>query len=293
MRYVLPNEEQFHYTIRIVSEVLESNGSSSMATVCGSSLALMDAGVPVRAPVAGVAMGLIQEGKQTAILTDILGDEDHLGDMDFKVCGTAKGITALQMDIKIQGLSEALLSQALEQARQARMHILEKMGATIQQPRAELSPYAPKLTVLHIPRDLIGALIGPGGKNIRAICEATGAKVDIEDDGTVIVAAVDQESGNRALKMIKRTTAQPEVGKYYRGTVQKIMEFGAFIEVIPGTDGLCHISELAKERVKTVGDVLKEGDELVVKVLEIDSKTGKIRLSRKEALGYTGAVEEV
>lgn len=291
VRWVLPEQKDFPYTIRIVSEVLESNGSSSMATVCGATLALMDAGVPIRAPVAGVAMGLIQEEQQTAILTDILGDEDHLGDMDFKVTGTRNGVTALQMDIKIKGMSESLLAKALEQARTARFHILDEMEKTMAAPRKELSPYAPKLTILTIRRELIGQLIGPGGKNVRAICETTGAKVDIEDDGTVIVAAVDQASGDMALRMIKRLTASPEVGKFYRGKVQKIMDFGAFVEILPGTDGLCHISQLADRRVEKVTDVVQEGEEVVVKVLEIDDKSGKIRLSLKEAKGHENEAE--
>jgi polyribonucleotide nucleotidyltransferase len=287
---VLPDEETFPYTIRIVSEILESNGSSSMATVCGGTIALMDAGVPIKAPVAGIAMGLIQEGKDTAVLSDILGDEDHLGDMDFKVVGTAKGITSLQMDIKIEGLSAALFSQALEQAREGRLHILGEMAKALNAPRAEISPYAPKIITLNIPKDMIGALIGPGGKNIRGITEATGVKIDIDDDGTVHVAAVDGEAATRAIKMIKATVAVPEVGKYYKGAVQKIMEFGAFVEVLPGTDGLVHISQLSEKRVAKVDDVVKEGEEVVVKVLEIDSK-GKIRLSMKEAVGHENEVE--
>ncbi len=287
---VLPDEDVFPYTIRIVSEILESNGSSSMATVCGGTIALMDAGVPIKAPVAGIAMGLIQEGKETAVLSDILGDEDHLGDMDFKVVGTAKGITSLQMDIKIEGLSAALFNQALEQAREGRLHILGEMAKALNAPRAEISQYAPKIITLNIPKDMIGALIGPGGKNIRGITEATGVKIDIDDDGTVHVAAVDGEAATRAIKMIKATVAVPEIGKYYKGTVQKIMEFGAFVEVLPGTDGLVHISQLSAERVAKVDDVVKEGEEVVVKVLEIDSK-GKIRLSMKEAVGHENEVE--
>ena len=287
---VLPDEETFPYTIRIVSEILESNGSSSMATVCGGTMALMDAGVPIKSPVAGIAMGLIQEGKETAVLSDILGDEDHLGDMDFKVVGTAKGITSLQMDIKIEGLSASLFNQALEQAREGRLHILGEMAKALNAPRAEISPYAPKIITLNIPKDMIGALIGPGGKNIRGITEATGVKIDIDDDGTVHVAAVDGEAATRAIKMIKATVAVPEIGKYYKGTVQKIMEFGAFVEVLPGTDGLVHISQLSDKRVAKVDDVVKEGEEVVVKVLEIDSK-GKIRLSMKEAVGHENEVE--
>ncbi|MBI2346189.1 MAG: polyribonucleotide nucleotidyltransferase [Deltaproteobacteria bacterium] len=291
IKWVIPSEDAFPYTIRVVSEILESNGSSSMATVCGASLALMDAGVPIDSPVAGVAMGLICDGGKAAILSDILGDEDHLGDMDFKVAGTAKGVTALQMDIKIAGLSQELLTKALAQARDGRLFILGKMREALAMPRAELSPYAPKITSLKINTDKIGALIGPGGKTIRGIQETTGAKIDVEEDGTVRIAAVDQEAGDRALKMVKAVTTTPEAGKYYRGIVQKIMEFGAFVEILPGTDGLLHVSQIAQTRVKNVSDVLKEGDELIVKVLEIEPKTGKIRLSRKEALDYTGDVE--
>jgi len=288
---VLPSEEAFPYTVRIVSEILESNGSSSMATVCGGTLALMDAGVPISAPVAGIAMGLIQEGSDTAVLSDILGDEDHLGDMDFKVVGTAKGVTALQMDIKIEGLSDDLLKQALAQAREGRLHILGEMAKVITSPRAEVSEYAPKITTIVIPKDMIGALIGPGGKNIRAITEETSVKIDIDDDGTVHVAAVDGNAAKMALKRIKAVVAVPEVGKYYKGAVQKIMEFGAFVEVLPGTDGLVHISQLSDKRVAKVDDVVKEGEEVVVKVLEIDPKSGKIRLSMKEAVGHEGEIE--
>ncbi|MBI4366113.1 MAG: polyribonucleotide nucleotidyltransferase [Deltaproteobacteria bacterium] len=291
VKSMLPEETAFPYTVRVVSEILESNGSSSMASVCGASLAMMDAGIPITAPVAGVAMGLIMEDGEYVVLSDILGDEDHLGDMDFKVTGTERGITALQMDIKIAGLSEAVLTQALHQAREGRLHVLAKMREAIARPRAELSPYAPKITTITIDKEKIGALIGPGGKTIRGIQEATGAKIDVEEDGTVHVAAVDQEAGDRAVKMVKAVTATPEIGKYYRGVVQKIMEFGAFVEILPGTDGLVHISQLESGRVKQVSDVLKEGDEIIVKVLEVDPKTGKIRLSRKEALGYHGDLE--
>lgn len=291
LQYAIPEDEAFPYTIRVVSEILESNGSSSMATVCGGSLALMDAGVPVSAPIAGVAMGLIKEGGQCAILTDILGDEDHLGDMDFKVAGTCNGVTALQMDIKIAGLTEQILRKALEQARDARLHILNEMGRVLSAPRPELSVYAPKITTFRIDREKIGALIGPGGKNIRGIQEQTGAKITVEEDGTVHVAAIDQEGGSMAVKMVKACTATAEVGKYYRGIVQRIVDFGAFVEILPGTDGLIHISQLETTRVKQVSDVLKEGDAVLVKVIEVDPKSGKIRLSRKEAVGYTGDVE--
>jgi polyribonucleotide nucleotidyltransferase len=293
LRRVLPNEDEFPYTIRVVSEILESNGSSSMATVCGSVLALMDAGVPITAPVAGVAMGLIKENKQTAVLTDILGDEDHLGDMDFKVCGTSTGITALQMDIKIGGIDREILSKALRQARDARLFILDKMEKTIAKPRKELSPYAPKLTVIKIAVDRIGDLIGPGGKNVRKIIEETGATIDIEDDGTVVIGAINQAAGDAAIRAVKRSTAMPEAGKYYKGKVVRILDFGAFVEIFPKVDGLLHISQIDKERIKQVSDVLKVGDEVVVKVLEIDAESGKIRLSRKEAFGHEDDVEEI
>ncbi len=292
IRRVLPDEGDFPYTIRVVSEVLESNGSSSMATVCGATLALMDSGVPITAPVAGVAMGLISEKGNMAVLTDILGDEDHLGDMDFKVTGTREGVTALQMDIKISGIDRDVLTKALAQARDARLHILDEMAKTIKEPRAEMSPYAPKLTVLNIPVDRIGDLIGPGGKNVRKIIEATGASVDINDDGSVVIGATDQASGDEAIRMVKRCTASPEAGKYYMGRVVRIADFGAFVEIFPKVDGLLHISQIAEERIKQVSDVLKMGDELVVKVLEIDPATKKIRLSRKDAIGHENEVEE-
>ncbi len=293
VRRVLPNEDDFPYTIRVVSEILESNGSSSMATVCGSVLSLMDAGVPITNPVAGVAMGLIKEGEQTAVLTDILGDEDHLGDMDFKVCGTREGVTALQMDIKIGGIDRDILTKALRQARDARLLILEKMEKTIAKPRENLSPYAPKLTVIKIPVSRIGDLIGPGGKNVRRIIEETGATIDINDDGTVVIGAVDQASGDAAIRQVKLLTASPEAGKYYKGKIVRIADFGAFVEIFPKTDGLLHISQIAKERIKQVSDVLKLGDEVVVKVLEIDEESGKIRLSRKEAFGHEDEIEEI
>ncbi|HPW45803.1 MAG TPA: polyribonucleotide nucleotidyltransferase [bacterium] len=293
LRKVLPDESVFPYTIRIVSEVLESNGSSSMATVCGGTLALMDAGVPIKAPVAGVAMGLIQEGNTTAVLTDILGDEDHLGDMDFKVTGTAEGVTAIQMDIKVSGIDKEILNKALRQARDARLHILSKMEETLALPRKALSPYAPQLTIIKVAVDRIGDLIGPGGKNVRKIVEETGVTIDIEDDGTVVVGATDQASGNLALKLIKRATASPDAGKYYRGKVVRIADFGAFVEIFPKVDGLLHISQIDNSRIKQVSDVLKVGDEVVVKVLEIDAESGKIRLSRKDAFGHESEVEEV
>src|SRR5882724_5744253 len=287
---ILPSEEEFPYTIRIVSEILESNGSSSMATVCGGSLSLMDAGVPIKSPVAGVAMGLIKEGDEVRVLSDILGDEYHLGDMDFKVAGTETGITAVQMDIKIGGVTRAVMEQALDQARTARLHILGVMSRTLARPHSELSMHAPRIITLHIKPDRIRDLIGPGGKVIRGIAEETGVKIDVEDDGTVYVASADGAALQKALEKIRGVTAEAEVGKIYRGTVRKIVDFGAFVEIFPGTDGLVHISQLANERVHKVTDVLKEGDVINVKVLEVD-KSGKIRLSRKDALKDDGQRE--
>jgi polyribonucleotide nucleotidyltransferase len=283
---VLPPETDFPYTIRIVSDVLESNGSSSMATVCGGSLALMDGAVPTTDPVAGVAMGLIKgDGERFVVLTDILGDEDHLGDMDFKVAGSFKGITAIQMDIKVSGITEAILTQALDQARRGRLHILEKMKAALPAPRAELSPFAPRITTLQISVDKIRDLIGPGGKTIRGIIEKTGVKIDVEDDGRVMVASTNGDSAAEAIRIIRELTAEPEVGKFYLGRVTRVESYGAFVEIIPGTDGLIHISQLDNTRVREVEDVLRLGDEVLVKVLEIDKDSGKIRLSRKAALG--------
>jgi polyribonucleotide nucleotidyltransferase len=280
---VLPPEESFPYTVRIVSEVLESNGSTSMATVCGGSLSMMDAGVPVSAPVAGIAMGLIKEGEHVRVLSDILGDEDHLGDMDFKVAGTPDGVTSLQMDIKISGVSRDVMRQALYQAREGRLHILGIMGQTMSSHRASVSGHAPRIITLKVKPDKIREIIGPGGKVIRGIIEATGVKMDVEDDGTVTIASSDEAASKKAVEMVQRIAAEAEVGKIYKGTVRKIVDFGAFVEILPGTDGLVHISQLAPERVRRVSDVLKEGDEVMVKVLEID-RQGKIRLSRKEAL---------
>jgi polyribonucleotide nucleotidyltransferase len=285
---VLPEEDGFPYTIRIVSEILESNGSSSMATVCGGSLSLMQAGVPIKASVAGVAMGLIKEGDEVRVLSDILGDEDHLGDMDFKVAGTRDGITAVQMDIKIGGVTRAVMQQALEQAREARVHILGVMDSAIASPRTELSTHAPRIVTLRIKTDRIRDLIGPGGKTIRGIVEETGAKIDVEDDGTVLVASSDGDSMQKAIDRIRALTAEAEVGKIYRGTVRRVVDFGAFVEIMPGTDGLVHISQLANERVRQVTDVVHEGDVIDVKVIEVD-KSGKIRLSRKEALRESDA----
>jgi polyribonucleotide nucleotidyltransferase len=281
---ILPKHEDFPYTIRIVSDVLESNGSSSMASVCGASMALMDAGVPVSRPIAGIAMGLVKEGDAVAVLSDILGDEDHLGDMDFKVTGSAEGVTALQMDIKISGVTREILQQALEQARAGRIHILGEMAKAIAAPRSELSKYAPRITTITVKPDQVRTVIGPGGKNVRAIIEATGCAIDIEDDGRINIASNDGEACQKAIKMIRNLTQEAEVGRFYRGTVRRIMEFGAFVEIFPGTDGLVHISELDKERVRAVTDILKEGDEVVVKCIGID-KQGKIKLSRKEAIG--------
>ena len=287
---VMPDETTFPYTVRIVSEILESNGSSSMATVCGSSLALMDAGVPIKAPVAGIAMGLIHEGTEIRVLSDILGDEDHLGDMDFKVAGTADGITAVQMDIKTGGVTREIMRDALYQAREGRLHILGRMQEALGQPRSDMSSYAPRITTLKIKVDRIRDVIGPGGKVIRGIIEETGVKIDVEDDGTIYIASSDGVAMQKAIDWVNRLTAEAEVGKIYKGIVKKIMDFGAFVEILPGTDGLVHISQLAAERVKEVRDILKEGDEVMVKVLEVD-KTGKIRLSRKEALQAAGTAQ--
>ncbi|MCD4687824.1 MAG: polyribonucleotide nucleotidyltransferase [Desulfuromonadaceae bacterium] len=283
---VLPVHDDFPYTIRVVSETLESNGSSSMASVCGATLALMDAGVPVTKAVAGIAMGLIKEGDDVAVLSDILGDEDHLGDMDFKVTGAAEGVTALQMDIKIGGVDKAIMKQALEQAREGRIHILGKMAEALSVPREELSPYAPRITTIQVKQDQVRTVIGSGGKNVRGIIEATGCSIDIEDDGRINIASADGDACKMAIKMIRDLTQEAEKGKLYMGTVRKIMEFGAFVEIFPGTDGLVHISELDKERVRNVTDILKEGDQVLVKCLDID-RQGKIKLSRKEALGQT------
>jgi polyribonucleotide nucleotidyltransferase len=258
-----------------------------MASVCGGSLALMDAGVPIATPVGGIAMGLIKEGDRLAVLSDILGDEDHLGDMDFKVCGTRKGITAVQMDIKIQGLSRQILEQALNQARDGRIHILGKMAEALATHREDLNKFAPRIFTLHVKPDQIREIIGPGGKTIRGITAQTGVAIDVEDDGTVHIASPDGIMAQKAIDIIKGLTTEPEVGEFYMGVVRRIAEFGAFVEILPGTDGLVHISELDAARVRTVTDICKEGDEMLVKVIGIDRATGKIRLSRKEALGKT------
>ena len=283
LRNMMPKSEVFPYTVRVVSDILESNGSSSMASVCGGTLALMDAGVPIQSPVAGIAMGLVKEGDRVAILSDILGDEDHLGDMDFKVCGTEKGITSIQMDIKITGLTTEIMSRALEQARRGRVHILGEMLKALDKPRPEINRYAPRITTLMIRPEFIKNVIGPGGKVIKDIIARTGCSINIEDSGRVDIASNNSEAVQQAIAMVQALTREAEVGKTYLGTVRKIAEFGAFVELFPGTDGLVHISELSDKRVKSVSDVLKEGDEVMVKVISID-RTGKIRLSRKEAM---------
>jgi len=281
LKHVLPSEDDFPYTMRLVSDILESNGSSSMATVCSGTLALMDGGVQIKRPVAGIAMGLIKEGDKVAVLSDILGDEDFLGDMDFKVCGTEKGITGFQMDIKIQGVSFDIMETALAQAKDGRMHILGKMFEVMDKPRPSISPYAPHLYKMTVPVDMIGMVIGPGGKTIRHIIEQSGAEINIDDDGTVVIAAVSGESASIAQSMIAKITELPEKGKIYKGKVVKTTDFGAFVEILPGKEGLLHISQIDIKRVKKVEDVLKRGDEVTVKVLEIDKETGKLSLSRK------------
>lgn len=283
LKRMVPSEDLFPYTIRIVSEILESNGSSSMASVCGGTLSLMDAGVPIKSPVAGIAMGLIKEGDKVAILSDILGDEDHLGDMDFKVTGTSKGVTALQMDIKIAGVTGSLLADALEQARRGRIHILGKMAEALQTSREDLSPYAPRIKSLKIPKDKIGELIGPGGKNIRGIIEETGVKIDVNDEGVVNIFSNDAEAMQRAVHKVEGLTAVPELGKVYRGKVVKVADFGAFVQILPNQDGLLHISEIDYQRINQVRDVLNEGDEVDVKVIRIEPD-GKVALSRKETM---------
>jgi polyribonucleotide nucleotidyltransferase len=278
---VMPTIEDFPYVIRVVSEITESNGSSSMASVCGSSMALMDAGVPIAAPVAGVAMGLVKEGDEYAVLTDILGDEDHLGDMDFKVAGTDDGITALQMDIKIQGITQEIMSKALDQAKDARLHILGEMTNAISSPREEMSEWAPTIISFKIDPDKIRDVIGKGGAVIRAMTEETGASIDIDNDGTIRIASVDGESGREARRRIELITADVEVGRIYDGKVVRLMDFGAFVTILPGKDGLVHISQISNERVEKVSDKLAEGDEVKVKVLEVD-RQGRVRLSMKE-----------
>jgi len=281
---VMPNHEAFPYTVRVVSEITESNGSSSMATVCGGCLALMDAGVPIKAPVAGIAMGLIEEGEDVAILSDILGDEDHLGDMDFKVTGTEKGVNAVQMDIKIKGLKREILAQALEQARQGRLHILERMKATIAEPRANLSKYAPRITTIKVRPDQVRVVIGPGGKMIKGIVEQTGVEINIEDDGTIHIASPDESAVAKTIEIIEGLTKEVTTGEIYEGTVARITDFGAFVNILPNTDGLLHISEIDWKRIDKVESVLQEGDSVQVKVIGVDGESGKIRLSRKELM---------
>jgi polyribonucleotide nucleotidyltransferase len=288
---MIPSEDIFPYTVRVVSDILESNGSSSMASVCGASLALMDAGVPIKAPVAGIAMGLVMEGDKVAILSDIMGLEDHLGDMDFKVAGSRAGITALQLDIKVQGLTRELLKRALDQAHAGRMHILDVMEKAISKPRAELSNYAPRILSLMIPPDKIGMVIGPGGKMIRGLQDEFKCKIDVDEDnsGRIRVASVGLEgvAGAQAcVERIKSMTAEPEIGRIYQNArVVKIMNFGAFVEFMPGQEGLVHISEMDHKRVNKVEDVVKEGDRIDVKLIGIDPESGKVKLSRKQALG--------
>ncbi len=284
---LIPEEEEFPYTIRLVSEVLASNGSTSMASVCATSLALMDAGVPIKAPVAGIAMGYIKEDERQVILTDIMGMEDALGDMDFKVAGTREGITALQMDLKVRGISSDLLEEALAQAREARLFILDRMDETISEAREDLSPYAPRISIMKIEVDKIGLVIGPGGKTIRKIIEETGVKVDVEDDGTIFIASTDAEGSRKAREMIEALTEEPEIGKIYTGTVRRVTDFGCFVEILPGTDGLVHVSQLADYHVPSVEDVVRVGDEIMVMVIDIDAED-KIRLSRRAVLeGWT------
>jgi polyribonucleotide nucleotidyltransferase len=277
---VMPSLEEFPYTIRVVSEITESNGSSSMASVCGSSLALMDAGVPVKAPVAGIAMGLVKEGDRYVVLSDILGDEDHLGDMDFKVAGSAEGASALQMDIKIDGITEEIMKVALAQAKQGRLHILGEMSKALTAPRAELSEYAPRLLTIKIHPDKIREVIGKGGSVIQAITKDTGTQIDIQDDGTITIASVNGAAAQAAKARIEQITSDVEPGRIYEGKVAKIMDFGAFVTIAPGKDGLVHVSQISSERVEKVSDKLKEGDVVKVKVLEVD-KQGRIRLSMK------------
>ncbi len=289
---IVPEFEDFPYTVRVVSEILESNGSSSMASVCGGSLALMDAGVPTKAPVAGIAMGLMKEGDDYIILSDILGDEDHLGDMDFKVTGTRRGICALQMDIKVDGLTRKILEEALEQAKRGRLHIIEKMDAAMSSARDEVSQFAPRIVTMTVKPDKVRDIIGPGGKTIRAIQEQTGATIDIADNGVVSIASSDARAIEQAQTLISGLLMEPEVGQFYNGIVKKILEIGAFVEIIPGTDGLLHISEVSKDRIRSVEDVLKEGDQVIVKCIKVE-RDGKIRLSRREALEANPGPEDI
>jgi len=288
---VLPDTEKFPYTIRVVSDILESNGSSSMASVCGGALALMDAGVPISNPVAGIAMGLIKEGDQVAILSDILGSEDHLGDMDFKVAGTKNGITALQMDIKIAGLDKGIMEQAMQQAKEGRLHILGEMNKALDAPRPELSQYAPRIITMKVPTDKIRDIIGPGGKVIRGIIDKCGVSVDIDDSGLVSIASSDQAAADKAIEYIEDLIQEAKIGTIYLGKVKKVVDFGAFVEIFPGTDGLVHISQICDRRIQSVSDELQEGDEIKVKVIDVDQQ-GKIKLSRKEALKETAAEDK-
>ncbi len=281
LQAVIPSSEKFPYTIRVVSDILESNGSSSMATVCGGALCLMDAGVPIKAPVAGVALGLVKDGDDYVVLTDIAGVEDHLGDMDLKIAGTAQGVTAVQMDLKVQGISTAILTEAFDRSRLGRLHVLSEMTSALSEPRAELSPYAPRVITTKINTDKIGKLIGPGGKTIRGITEETGVKIDIADDGTVSILSSDSAAAERALKIVESIVGVPQVGRIYEGTVSTVAKFGAFVEIMPGTDGLVHISEISDKRIREVSDVLKKGDRVKVRVLEIRDD-GKINLTMRD-----------
>jgi polyribonucleotide nucleotidyltransferase len=291
LRPVLPDFDDFPYTIRVVSEITESNGSSSMATVCGGTLCMMDSGVPLRAPVAGIAMGLVKDGDNVRILTDILGDEDHYGDMDFKVAGTKDGITALQMDIKCDGIDAEVLKAALAQAHEGKAHILAEMTKILDKPRSSPPDHAPKIIIMKIDPDKIGKVIGPGGKMIKGIVERTGAQVNVEDDGTVVIAAVDKQSGDAARAEIEGITATPKINQVYEGTVRSVRDFGAFVEILPGQDGMVHISEFSHEHVKDINDVVKVGDTIRVKCVKID-EMGRIRLSRKAILNPDGSEKE-
>lgn len=291
LKAVIPSKDDFPYTLRVVSDILESNGSSSMATVCAGTLSLMDAGVPIKAPVAGIAMGLIKETERIVILSDILGLEDHLGDMDFKIAGTSKGITAIQMDMKIAGITKEIMATALGQAKEGRLFILDKMLETIAAPRTNLSAHAPRIVTMKVKQEKVREVIGPGGKVIRGIVEKTGVKIDIDDSGVISIASADEEAVRAAMEIINQITEEAEIGKIYLGKVRRIVDFGAFVEIIPNTDGLVHISQLSEERVKNVTDEVSEGDEILVKVIEID-KQGKIRLSRKDALRETSGKPE-
>jgi polyribonucleotide nucleotidyltransferase len=280
---VMPSKERFPYTVRVVSEILESNGSSSMASVCGGTLSMLAAGVPIKAPVAGIAMGLITDGDRFAVLSDILGDEDHLGDMDFKVAGTEAGITAFQMDIKISNVSTQIMSKALDQARKGRLHILGEMNKTISTPAAEISEFAPKILTVKIDVDKIGAIIGPGGKNIKALCEQYGVKINVDDDGSVTIFGANQKASLEAKAAVLGIAQDPEVGIVYQGTVKRVMDFGAFVEILPGKEGLVHISRLSRTRINAASDVVKEGQVIPVRLLEVD-KLGRLNLSYIDAL---------